>query len=487
LLDQRYEYTSNNKVNEVYEANVLLKSYKYTAAGQVESVNDAEFYSYDPNGNLLTLENQASGLKKEYVFNTADQLLTQKVYQNLVLSKEISYQYDTNGNLVKAVEAGTEGVTTNYGYNATNQLIKITKEQNGSVIQTIDYEYDANGARAKKTSGGTVYTYQYEDGRIVKEEITDNGNTTTINYQTDEKGNLLNLNVNGTNYYYQFNNRGDTVALTDPAGNIVAKYDYDTWGNVTILSDTSPEGVATLNPYRYVGKYGVQYDKDTNMYLMSWRDYDPNSTRFIVPDTLDGKEDEPFSKNKYLYAEGDPVNNIDPDGHFVIPAVFVVVAFAAALLLTYAVVTSPSFQDGAAQLWVKSEEAVRKEIEDVREKVTTTYANWKPKPKKKKRDPATGIVYTRLVKDKQGEIHKYIGITKNEGAYKQRVYKHKRWARKNRFKWVDMYPLEKKIRLSQLRAKEQIYINAFGGVKSLQNKINSISKLYWDEWEVNRI
>jgi YD repeat-containing protein len=87
----------------------------------VESVNGAEYYSYDPNGNLLTLENQASGLKKEY---TADQLLTQKIYQNLVLNKEISYQYDTNGNLVKAVEAGTQGVTTNYVYNASNQLLK---------------------------------------------------------------------------------------------------------------------------------------------------------------------------------------------------------------------------------------------------------------------------------------------------------------------------------------------------------------------------
>lgn len=51
------------------------------------------------------------------------------------------------------------------------------------------------------------------------------------------------------------------------------------------------------------------------MYLMGWRDYDPKTGRFIVPDEYEGEEDEPTSLNRYLYADGDPVNNIDPDGH----------------------------------------------------------------------------------------------------------------------------------------------------------------------------
>ncbi|MCG1021457.1 hypothetical protein EKQ44_07180 [Sutcliffiella horikoshii] len=48
---------------------------------------------------------------------------------------------------------------------------------------------------------------------------------------------------------------------------------------------------------------------------MGWRDYDPSTGRFIVPDEYEGEEDEPTSLNRYLYADADPVNNIDPDGH----------------------------------------------------------------------------------------------------------------------------------------------------------------------------
>nr|WP_237663318.1 RHS repeat-associated core domain-containing protein [Sutcliffiella horikoshii] len=73
--------------------------------------------------------------------------------------------------------------------------------------------------------------------------------------------------------------------------------------------------MADANPYRYVGKYEVLYDKDINLYLMGWRDYDPSTGRFIVPDEYEGEEDEPTSLNRYLYADADPVNNIDPDGH----------------------------------------------------------------------------------------------------------------------------------------------------------------------------
>jgi len=48
------------------------------------------------------------------------------------------------------------------------------------------------------------------------------------------------------NIYYQFNNRGDVIALTDASGQIVVKYDYDTWGNMSILSDTTPDHAFTL-------------------------------------------------------------------------------------------------------------------------------------------------------------------------------------------------------------------------------------------------
>ncbi|WP_433958695.1 hypothetical protein [Cytobacillus horneckiae] len=41
----------------------------------------------------------------------------------------------------------------------------------------------------------------------------------------------------------------------------------------------------------------------------------PKIGRFLVIDEYEGEDDNPISFNRYLYAEYDPVNNIDPDGY----------------------------------------------------------------------------------------------------------------------------------------------------------------------------
>ena len=48
---------------------------------------------------------------------------------------------------------------------------------------------------------------------------------------------------------------------------------------------------------------------------MGWRDYDSKIGRFLVADEYEGEDSNPISFNRYLYAESDPVNNIDPDGY----------------------------------------------------------------------------------------------------------------------------------------------------------------------------
>ncbi|MFJ3440995.1 RHS repeat-associated core domain-containing protein [Streptomyces sp. NPDC086081] len=57
-------------------------------------------------------------------------------------------------------------------------------------------------------------------------------------------------------------------------------------------------------PYRFADGF----QDPTGLYHFSARYYDPNIGRFTSPDPS-GRE-----KNPYLYAEGDPVNRIDPDG-----------------------------------------------------------------------------------------------------------------------------------------------------------------------------
>jgi RHS repeat-associated protein len=70
---------------------------------------------------------------------------------------------------------------------------------------------------------------------------------------------------------------------------------------VRLLAQSS-EPVA--QPYRFAGGY----QDPTGLYHLEHRYYDANIGRFTQPDPS-GQE-----KNPYLYAEGDPINRIDPDG-----------------------------------------------------------------------------------------------------------------------------------------------------------------------------
>ncbi len=305
----------------------LLKKYTYTSAGQVATATNSDNtvirYEYDGNGNLTKIDDNAT-LITEFQFDiNNNNRLTSKIVTELGrLIGVTSYEYNNeNGNLTKIIG---DSIETNFDYNGDNQLLSVTTKDSGVLSKSIGYKYNGEGKRTEKTIGNTKYTFFYDNDVAVGEIIDDGNSIKRIDYIADSYGNLTGLKYNSKLYNYQFNNRGDIIAITDETGNLVASYEYDTWGNVTITSDNADK-IGELSIYRYVGKYGVTYDSDLNMYFMGFRDYDPTTGRYIIPDTVDGDEDTPLSQNKYLYAEGDPINNIDPDGHWIVDAIFLAI------------------------------------------------------------------------------------------------------------------------------------------------------------------
>jgi RHS repeat-associated protein len=92
--------------------------------------------------------------------------------------------------------------------------------------------------------------------------------------------------------------------VTDNTGAVVARFDYDAWGNLLASSfDNVPGGV----PYGFVGALGVRFDAATGLYYMRHRWYDPSLQRFLSRDPI-GHSD------LYLYAGNNPVNLVDPIG-----------------------------------------------------------------------------------------------------------------------------------------------------------------------------
>src|SRR5271166_4197136 len=83
-------------------------------------------------------------------------------------------------------------------------------------------------------------------------------------------------------------------------------YDYDAFGNLTNSTGSTP------NVYLFAGE---QFDPALNLYYNRARYLNTTTGRFWSMDTAEGNNRDPLSLHKYLYAEGNPVDNLDPSGN----------------------------------------------------------------------------------------------------------------------------------------------------------------------------
>ena len=112
---------------------------------------------------------------------------------------------------------------------------------------------------------------------------------------------------------------------------MVAKYEYDAWGNVLTVTNsnnseiTDPNHIANLNPFRYRSYY---YDSESGLYYLMSRYYDPVTHRFVNADGYFQSGDNILDTNMNAYCGNNPVGRIDSNGEFwgVIIAAVVVVA-----------------------------------------------------------------------------------------------------------------------------------------------------------------
>jgi len=197
----------------------------------------------------------------------------------------------------------TSDGTYNYTYDIENRLTQVNRTSDNSLVST--YSYYFNGLRKTKTVNGITTTYNWDNSSHLVKETTSDGNTWLYYY--DSNGNLVGGKKNNQTYLYHTNLRGDVVSITDYAGNILAQYNYDPWGNQISYTGT------LVQPLRYAGYY---VDEEVNLYYLQSRYYSPGLGRFLTRDSygyIDYKN--PQTLNLYGYCGNDPVNNSDPTGH----------------------------------------------------------------------------------------------------------------------------------------------------------------------------
>ncbi|MGM9668234.1 MAG: hypothetical protein ACI3VZ_00565 [Faecousia sp.] len=127
------------------------------------------------------------------------------------------------------------GTRWNFTWEGSRRLTSASSGGN-----TISFTYDVNGLRTSKTVNGTLHTYYYAGGRLLRETYGNN----ILDFAYDANGNPFSLTYNGAKYYYITNTQGDVFYLINTAGTVVASYTYDPYGKVLSASG-SP---ASINP-----------------------------------------------------------------------------------------------------------------------------------------------------------------------------------------------------------------------------------------------
>jgi RHS repeat-associated protein len=180
-------------------------------------------------------------------------------------------------------------------WNAEDQLKRVLK--NG--VEQARFSYDPYGRRVEKVAGGVTTSYLY-DGEDILREIRGTATFTYVHGPgVDEP--LAREEGTGTLSYYHADGLGSVAKRTSQAGALVHEYRYDAWGSIEV--GASEPG------YAFTSR---EWDPETGLAYYRARYYDPRAGRFLSLDSAS----ESTALNPYAYVNGDPVNNLDPTGHY---------------------------------------------------------------------------------------------------------------------------------------------------------------------------
>lgn len=339
-----------------YDALNRLTNLTHQAGGQVLAAYD---YSLHPTGRRLGAvetrresNNTLSTTTISWGYDGLYRLTSETSTQPSAVSRQDTYTYDKVGNPVaKTTVGGSGSVTTAYSYNANDQLTTETQSSQG-----IGYGYDANGSLTNKSAATAHASYRYDTrNRLSGAVLTDNSGTHVTSYRYNDQGirvratydagtnvflvdgnnptgyaqvleelpergatprvsytlgaNVTGQSAGGVVSYLLPDGHGSTRLLASATGAILARYDYDAYGEV--LGSGYSVGSPPATKLLYADE---QYDLALQQTYLRARYYEPAGGRFGQVDAFGGSIADPQSLNKYEYAHDDPIGRCDPTG-----------------------------------------------------------------------------------------------------------------------------------------------------------------------------
>ena len=376
-VDLAYSYDALNRVRNVVQGPAGLTQYNYDPVGKVTdhigpngvaqvyghdvmdrvtsvaltyltNVLAAESYVLDATGRRVAAQ-ELGGRSAWYGYDALYRL-TNEVIAGVSAGGQITYTYDAVGNRLARLSTVPAVPSATYAYDVNDRLQAAVHDANGNVRQQVvrdpvaglgtarTFGYDAEDRLVSITSAARAVVLDYDgDGWRVQKRVWPVGagtNPVVTRYLMDELNptgyrqvlaaydpaqatafglgqRVLNQSVGPggawSNLFYGTDAHGSVRWGVDGQGQAAGYAVYDAYG--LEIAQSGAAGWA----HRYVGE---SYDPDTSLYDLRARQLDVDTGRFLTRDTFEGFLNRPLSQNSYLYGEADPVNRVDPSGHY---------------------------------------------------------------------------------------------------------------------------------------------------------------------------
>lgn len=274
----------------------------------------SDSFAYDPVGNRLSHTRQEAGAAPAttaYAYDERDRLTSRD---------GVPWSWDPNGNLIaKDGEAS-------YGWDFEDKLESVLLADGTEVRHT----YSAAGLRVESRAtepGGAAASTSYL--------VDDSGSLSQVVAELDEAGNLEAYYVQGSGEvlailrpastrFYHADGLGSIRALTDETGAVTDRYRYSALGELLEHEGDDPQARLFV---------GETLDLNSGFYFLRARWMDPGAGRFASTDPFSGTTFDPRSLHRYTYASNNPVEFTDPSGLYATSTNSQAAAFAVAGLV----------------------------------------------------------------------------------------------------------------------------------------------------------
>ncbi|WP_348643940.1 RHS repeat domain-containing protein [Phyllobacterium myrsinacearum] len=290
LMDNQYTRDNLGRIKSITGLNPSENwTYIYDDLSRLKTSDNAgdntldETYEYSISGNLISRTRVAG----TYVYPAGNAIRPHAATQ--IGAK--SFAYDANGNM-------TGDETRTLTWNGVNQLQGVL-----NAGAQVNYDYFADGRRYTKTWSLGKVIYGRADMEVDYSNPSDRKYTRYPHpdIKITQDGGQLSAPI--SKYFLHRDHLSSVRFVTDINGNVVERTSYAAYGERTNTAMQTSKG--------YIGE---RYDPETGLMYLNARYYDPIFARFISPDDWDPTK-EGVGTNRYAYAENDPINKSDPNGH----------------------------------------------------------------------------------------------------------------------------------------------------------------------------